>query len=135
MIQSIRADHLNFQMYCNSTVLINILNSFAKTDCALPPHWEKKIDRKTKKVVQTKLSTIHLFLPLSAEQVVFIDHNNHVTTFIDPRLPYEGNNLTPRQDSAPAVVGCLACVVFRLTCHCLSCFCSDAQQSFSVVIF
>ena len=33
-------------------------------------------------------------MPLTAIifwQVVFIDHNAHLTTFIDPRLPYAGN--------------------------------------------
>ena len=60
MIQSIRADHSNFPKFLNSSVLIDILNSFAKTDCALPPHWEKKIDRKTKKVVQILLPSLHV---------------------------------------------------------------------------
>ena len=25
-------------------------------------------------------------------QAVFLDHNNHMTTFIDPRLPYPGSD-------------------------------------------
>ena len=41
------------------------------------------------------------------KQVVFIDHMHHLTTFIDPRLPYVGNDLSHSQDSGPAVV----CVV------------------------
>ena len=41
-------------------------------------------------------------------QLVFIDHNSRRTTFIDPRLPYPGNNLvhTETQQSA-VVVRCL----------------------------
>eukprot|EP00731_Ephydatia_muelleri_P028866 Em0020g510a len=72
LVQAIRSDHSVYATFQHKEALVAILNSFAHTDWSLPSGWEKKIDPKTKKVV-------------------FIDHNAHLTTFIDPRLPYAGN--------------------------------------------
>jgi hypothetical protein len=79
LVQSIRSDHSLYTKYRNSDRLVKALNSFALTECELPDGWEKKIDRKSHKVV-------------------FVDHNSMTTTFIDPRLPLEGRSLRTSSD-------------------------------------
>eukprot|EP00731_Ephydatia_muelleri_P028882 Em0020g526a len=84
LVQAIRSDHSVYATFQHKEALVAILNSFACTDWSLPSGWEKKIDPKTKKAV-------------------FIDHNAHLTTFIDPRLPFAGNEgLAGSKDATPA---------------------------------
>ena len=49
---------------------------------------------------------------------MFIDHNAHLTTFIDPRLPYAGNEgLAGSKDAtpAPSEIQVCTCTVDRVT--------------------
>ena len=50
LIQTIRSDHTLYPRYQNSTKLVEVVNSFARTDCQLPEGWEKRVDPKTNKV-------------------------------------------------------------------------------------
>lgn len=85
LIQSIRSDHSLLNKYINSSKLVRALNSFALTKYELPDGWERKLDRKSNKAV-------------------FIDHNTHTTTFIDPRLPYPGIELKHSEDQKTGVM-------------------------------
>ena len=50
LINAIRSDHSLFSKYQHSSKLVQVLNSFARTECDLPTGWERKVDRKTGKV-------------------------------------------------------------------------------------
>lgn len=50
LIQSIRTDYSLFARYQHSAKLVDQINQFARTDCDLPPDWEKRVDPKTNKV-------------------------------------------------------------------------------------
>ncbi|XP_062613683.1 E3 ubiquitin-protein ligase HECW2-like [Saccostrea cucullata] len=67
MISKIRRDQHNFERYQHNRDLVSFLNHFADGSKELPANWEMKFDRGGK--------------------TFFIDHNQKLTTFIDPRLP------------------------------------------------
>ena len=131
LIQAIRSNHSHYSEHQHNDILIGILNSFARVDCDLPAGWEKRTDPKTKKVSAwvimrcvssfTFTSALAMFLTfvccLHTEQKVFVDHNNHLTTYIDPRLPYVGNEgLVRSQDPLPPapIPVCEHCVLMQV---------------------
>ena len=54
LFQSIRSNHTLFAKYQHTSKLVQVVNSFARTECDLPAGWEKKVDPRTKKVRETE---------------------------------------------------------------------------------
>ena len=78
--------------YQHHPKLVAALNKFALTDCELPDKWEKRLDKNGR----VRYSCLQLFCYhscLCTPQAIFINHSNRSTSFVDPRLPYPGNNL------------------------------------------
>ncbi|CAI8005797.1 E3 ubiquitin-protein ligase HECW2, partial [Geodia barretti] len=84
LVQTIRSDHSQFPRYQHNSKLVALLNSFARTECELPAGWERRKDTRS-------------------GRVVFVDHHTQRTTYIDPRLPYPGNNLSISSTSVRGV--------------------------------
>jgi hypothetical protein len=76
MVQRIRARPKAFMKYRHNQHLVAILNKFAKKDCEVPSGWTAKTDR--------------------TGRIFYMDHVSQTTTFIDPRLPFPGNELVPK---------------------------------------
>ena len=64
LIQTIRSDHTLYTRYQNSTKLVALINSFARTNCQFPQNWEKRVDPVTNKVGVARNAQM-LLLPLA----------------------------------------------------------------------
>jgi hypothetical protein len=73
LIQRIRTDPALFLKYQHSPVIIDMCNMFADKTMELPDGWERKLNKDGK--------------------AFFVDHNTEKTTYIDPRLPLNGEGL------------------------------------------
>ena len=83
--------------YQHHPKLVAALNKFALTDCDMPDKWEKRLDQNGRVRVLICAFVIILILLLLLlfiyPQAIFINHSDRSTSFVDPRLPYPGNNL------------------------------------------
>ena len=95
LIQTIRSDHSLYAKYQHSSKLVRVINTFARTECEIPDGWEKKVDPKTGKVSDCMCVCMCDLICnfIIALQHVYIDHNSRQTSYIDPRLPFPGNDL------------------------------------------
>ena len=70
--------------YQHSRHLVQAINKFAKVNEDLPDNWERKMNE------QGRVRLLYAFAgDTIIFQIFFIDHENCITTFIDPRLPME----------------------------------------------
>ncbi|CAK8696244.1 unnamed protein product [Clavelina lepadiformis] len=84
MITKIHRGKEHFWEYQHNKELVKFINCFADTTKELPKGWESKQD--------------------SSGSTFFIDHNQRLTTFIDPRLPFQPSedtgNTSPANEEA-----------------------------------
>ena len=82
LVQLVRSDHSNYATYQHKSLLVDIINGFAKTDCELPDGWEKRIDHKTKKVIPFPLPCSLFTVYCSLRLVVCIHAHTCMHTHI-----------------------------------------------------